>query len=169
MFLPCQPCCCTDIVAIAIIDEDSDYDLPSAIGQRNADWAGFQARWPSSPFFLLQPRLFLDQTVGIPANWTGTGPIVVNRDEGNPSNASDYYELCDLATAIPVGFRVVVSIDSSLSMTLSTVSASVALLYERLENHTLNGQPDPITFANGRLVQILPQIEKWIQPFLTLC
>ena len=59
------------------------------------------------------------------------GPIRVNRDQGNTSNTSDWYTICNL-DKVPDGSKVALFIDTSGSMTMSTIQASYDLLVSKL-------------------------------------
>ena len=111
---------------IAVIDECSVN--ASTI---SSDWTIFRQTWPQRPFYLLQPGGPSQGSLNQPASFTADpkafGPITVNRDNGNPSQASDWYALCNLA-ALPNGSNFALWIDNSGSMTTATVQASVDLL-----------------------------------------
>ena len=59
------------------------------------------------------------------------GPIRVNRDQGNASNVSDWYTICNL-DKVPNNSKIALFIDTSGSMTMSTVQASYDLLVSKL-------------------------------------
>ena len=80
------------------------------------------------------------------------GPINVNRDGGNTSNASDWYTICGL-DKLPDGAKIAIFVDISGSMTMSTVQASYDLLISKLQARNM----DVITVQNSN--------EDWITPF----
>ena len=94
------------------------------------------------------------QDVGSNANGLTFGPVQVNRDNGNPANASDWYTICDLDN-VPDGSSIALFIDNSGSLTTAKVQASYDLLVSKLaaRNITIT------TVTNGS--------EDWITPFLT--
>ena len=59
------------------------------------------------------------------------GPIRVNRDDTNPSGVSDWYTICKL-DQIPNNSKVALFIDTSGSMTMTTIQASYDLLTSKL-------------------------------------
>lgn len=161
-----QPCCCDPcryVLCISVIDEDdSNFN-------RNQDWATFRAAWPDRKFFLLQPRNPFYDSLQLPAGWDGVGPIIVARDEGNAANASNWYDLCDLDTNLAIGGKVALFVDNSGSMTTGTVAASLSLFTSRLADRiTIDGAPDPVTVANGRLILLQEGSERWIYPHISI-
>ena len=80
------------------------------------------------------------------------GPINVNRDNGNSSNASDWFTICGL-DKLPNGSKVAIFIDTSGSMTMNTVQASYDQLIAKLQAKNM----DVITVQNSQ--------EDWITPF----
>ena len=136
---------------IAVIDECSV--SPSTI---SSDWTIFRQTWPQRPFYLLQPGGPSMGSLNQPASFTADpkafGPITVNRDNGNPAQASDWYALCNLA-ALPDGSNFALWIDNSGSMTTATVQASLNLLNAQIA-------PRGITYSlqtDGG--------ENWVLPF----
>ena len=69
--------------------------------------------------------------VGLHKTGKTFGPIRVNRDGGTAANASDWYTICNL-DQIPNNSKVALFIDTSGSMTMSTVQASYDLLTQKL-------------------------------------
>ena len=55
----------------------------------------------------------------------------VNRDNNVAANASDWYTICNL-DKVPDGSKVALFIDTSGSMTMSTIQASYDLLVSKL-------------------------------------
>lgn len=82
------------------------------------------------------------------------GPIAVNRDNGNKNNISDWYSLCNLEE-IPDRSKIVLFIDTSGSMDMSTVQASYDLLVEKLNKRRIT------------VVLIRNSSENWISTFDT--
>ena len=136
---------------IAVIDECSVN--PSTI---SADWTIFRTTWPQRPFYLLQPGGPSQGPLNQPASFTAdplaNGPITVNRDNGQPSQASDWYTICNI-DKLPNGSNFALWIDNSGSMTTATVQASLDLLNAKiaLRNITYSLQTD-----GG---------ENWVNPF----
>jgi hypothetical protein len=167
-------CCCDPcdyILCISVIDEDED--RPPGIGgnpDRDQDWATFRAAWPFRPFFLLRPVPSQFGELTLPLGWDGVGPLSVSR---MPQPPTDWYNVCGLDNNLPVGGKITLWIDNSGSMTLDTVKTSYNLFLKRLEERVINGVPDKITIANGRLISVVasppitgtaPGAEDWITP-----
>ena len=100
------------------------------------------------------PEITINDTSYIGKNHIGKtfGPIHVNRDGGQVSNASDWYTICGL-DSLPDGSKVAIFVDTSGSMTMQTVQASYDLLISKLQARNM----DVITVQN--------QNEDWITPF----
>ena len=80
------------------------------------------------------------------------GPLAVNRDAGIASNVSDWYTLCNL-DSLPNGSKIAVFVDTSGSMSMSTIQASHDLLMQKLNARNM----DVIVVTNPS--------EDWITPF----
>ena len=100
------------------------------------------------------PNLTITDSSYIGSRDTGKthGPVRVNRDGGVLSNASDWYTICGL-DKLPNGSKVAVFVDTSGSMTMSTIQASHDLLIQKLQARNM----DVIVVQNGN--------EDWITPF----
>lgn len=136
---------------IAVIDECS-----VAASTISSNWSTFRATWPQRPFYLLQPGGPSYGDLKQPASFTADplayGPIAVNRDNGNPALASDWYTICNI-DKLPNGSNFALWIDNSGSMTTNTVRASLDLLNAKIAPRgiTYNLQTD-----TG---------ENWVLPF----
>lgn len=156
-------CCCDPckfVVSISVIDEDTENP------NRDGDWAAFRAAWPQRKFFLLRPVPTQFGNVTLPAGWDGTGPIEVGRP-GDGGAVTDWYNVCDLDNNLLVNGKVSLFIDGSGSMDLNTVRDSYDLFLQRLANRVKNGNPDPVTVANGRLILVFDNSERWIFPHIS--
>ncbi len=80
------------------------------------------------------------------------GPIVVNRDNNNAANVSDWYTICGL-DSVPSGSKIALFIDSSGSMTRNTVRKSFELLLSKCQARNIT----IVTTENA--------LEDWITPF----
>lgn len=103
------------------------------------------------------PEVTINDTslsVGANANNLTFGPVRVNRDDGNILDVSDWYDICSL-DQLPEGGKVAIFIDTSGSMTMSTVSQSYNKLVQKLNERNIT----IITVTNSN--------EDWIAPFLT--
>ena len=69
--------------------------------------------------------------VGLNKTGKTFGPVRVNRDGGTTADASDWYTICKL-DQIPNNSKVALFIDTSGSMTMSTIQASYDLLTQKL-------------------------------------
>ena len=102
------------------------------------------------------PEITINDTSYIGKNHIGKtfGPIHVNRDGGQVSNASDWYTICGL-DSLPDGSKVAIFVDTSGSMTMQTVQASYDLLVSKLNARGISF----ITVQNSQ--------EDWISDFDT--
>lgn len=136
---------------IAVIDECS-----VSASTISANWSTFRSTWPLRPFYLLQPGGPSAGSLNQPASFTADplayGPIPVNRDNGQPSQASDWYTICNL-DELPDGSNFALWIDNSGSMTTATVQASVDLLNAKI---ALRGITYALQTDSG---------ENWVLPF----
>jgi hypothetical protein len=138
-------------VCIGVCDEND----ATSQSTMNSNWNTFLARFPSSQLYCLQPG----RTSGmrVPPNFTssgrGFGPILVNRDGGNPGLVSDWFTICNLGSVTP-GTVVQYSIDNSGSMRTSTVSASINLFLSKCAQAGLPVQERSMSREN------------WIGPFI---
>jgi hypothetical protein len=90
---------------------------------------------------------------GAQANGLTFGPVIVNRDSGNPDNITDWYKICKIDD-LPEGSSIALFIDQSGSMTLNTVRASYDAFVAKLNEKNIT----ITTVANSN--------EDWITPFL---
>ena len=122
---------------ITVIDECSD---PAELIED--DWLNFRKHYPNRRFCLLQPQgnLYTFDDIKVPSTFNNsfraTGPVAVNRDEGNTSQISDWFELCGLGSLRP-GSIVALAIDISGSMNLGTVQASYNFFKSRIAEANL--------------------------------
>jgi hypothetical protein len=93
------------------------------------------------------------RNVGEAANGLTFGPIQVNRDNGDATQATDWYKICNL-DSIPDGSSIALFIDGSGSMKQANVQASYELLVSKL-----NARGITITTVTN-------SNEDWITPFL---
>lgn len=160
------------ITCIAVIDEAYE----TQVTYFDEKWNRFRVFFPDRPFCLLQPSLFTSfadaQDYPYPAGVTdGSGISIPNnfyndpkqifkavrRDNGDESQISDWYELCDLEGLRGEGIsRVAFFIDESGSMTRDNVAASLDYFQEQL------------AIGGVEIVgAIYNDAEDWITPFLT--
>ncbi len=142
-------------VCISVIDEASPSDTII-----DGDWAAFRANWPNRIFWHLDPGVINTTDVAyrtyIPPAYTAdplaNGPIAVARDNGNVSARSDWFAICQLNT-LPPGSVISLAVDTSGSMTLTTVRASYDFFLQRCAENSIFIISDT-TFSD----------ERWIQP-----
>ena len=111
----------------------------------------------AGPIILTSSEIIVNDTslsVGANANGRTFGPVNVNRDNGNSANASDWYTICNI-DSIPDGSKVAMFIDTSGSMSMSTIQASYDLLVSKLNARGIT------------IISVSNQNEDWITPFLT--
>ena len=148
------------VVCISVIDESNNL-IPGVGSPQDAitienDFNDFRANYPSRPFYLLQPigtnssgqgKNNEKSDVLIPASVIDDNPVgvgttyglfyfAVNRDNGSPAAASDWFTICGLGT-YPANTLVSLFIDTSGSMTLSTVQASYDKFLQDCENNSI--------------------------------
>ena len=111
------------VQCISIIDEADTFTQATF----DADWSTFRTNYPNREFWLLAPRPAYTNELRVPAAYTSDsfayGPINVNRDNGNASQRSDWFAICNIGS-LPAGSIISVALDTSGSMTLSTVRES---------------------------------------------
>ena len=90
---------------------------------------------------------------GSAANGFTFGPVIVNRDNGNAANATDWYKICNIDD-LPEGSSIALFIDTSGSMTLQTVRASYDAFVAKLNE------------KNITITTVTNNSEDWITPFL---
>jgi hypothetical protein len=141
----------TPVTCISVIDEAQN---AASNATYNQDWASFRSAYPTRRFYLLDPG---GGSFGhIPPDFASDpiafGPIAVNRDNNNVANRSDWFTICAL-NGLPSGTVVSLAVDTSGSMTLSTVRASYDWFIEKCNNAGFILVVDT-TFPN----------ERWITP-----
>ena len=89
---------------------------------------------------------------GTQANGLTFGPAQVNRDNGNPDNITDWYEICNI-DSLPEGSSIALFIDGSGSMTQANVQASYDAFVAKLNE------------KNITITTVTNSNEDWITPF----
>ena len=128
-------------MCISVIDESS----PSAEVTRT-DWLSFRGNYPNRNFWLLQPG-GTKSRLKIPTEYETDSKAFyrsVNRDNGNSSNRSDWFTICNL-TSYPAGTVISLSIDNSGSMTTATVRASYDLFKQKCAQAGLDLRETPMS------------------------
>ena len=111
----------------------------------------------SGPIILTSNEVAINDTsvdIGANANGKTFGPVHVNRDGGGTNATSDWYTICGIDN-IPDGSKVALFIDTSGSMTMSTIQASYDLLVSKLNERAIT------------IISVTNSSEDWITPFLT--
>ena len=153
---------------IAVIDETS----PSQ-SQINADWDDFRNRWPNRAFNIF--RVARSNGVYSGVKLPSTSPTDynvenVNRDDGNVSNASDWFTLANLSNYAS-GTTVTLWIDNSGSMYTSAVQAS----YDKFVTDCAaagiliefgDSQINRDTYSDPDPVWGVVNVERYIWPFI---
>ena len=145
---------------IAVIDE-SDSGSNVSLAAYNA----FREDFPNRQLFLLQPtttgvantsELMSADIQNVFVSGFGTEPLVqgVNRDDGVEADRSDWFSIVGLQTGVDT--EVALFLDTSGSMTLSTVQESFDFFNERCTTAGIGVR----TESNGA--------EDWIEPFTGL-
>jgi hypothetical protein len=140
-------------ICLALIDETSN----TSQGAYNTNYRTFRTLWPERELWVL--RVGLSTPFTIPDIWLSNpldyGPIVVNRDNGNPALLSDWFAIANLNRIQPGG-KVGLFIDNSGSMQTASVQAS----YNRFMEQVLDRGLGIITVENTN--------EDYITPFITM-
>lgn len=164
-------------VCIAMIDEADG----SSAALFN-DWNTFRAAYPLRPYFLVEvagaandmfiptnmqsaiisdplTRAFLQNPTSAFTAYNGTidaqrSPGGVTRDNGNTALATDLFDYCDLGTLQP-GSNVFLFVDSSGSMSVANVRATLDLLQTNCDN------------ANITITSVFNGLENYIAPFIS--
>lgn len=148
------------VVCISVIDESNKL-IPNVGSPQDAitienDFNDFRANYPSRPFYLLQPignnisgqgKNNDKSDVLIPASVIDDNPVgigttyglfysEVNRDNGSPAAASDWFTICGLST-YPANTLVSLFIDTSGSMDIPNVQASYDKFLQDCENNSI--------------------------------
>ena len=153
---------------IAVTDETS----PSQ-SQINADWDDFRNRWPNRAFNIF--RVARSNGVYSGVKLPSTSPTDynvenVNRDDGNVSNASDWFTLANLSNYAS-GTTVTLWIDNSGSMYTSEVQAS----YDKFVTDCAaagiliefgDSQINRDTYSDPDPVWGVVNVERYIWPFI---
>ena len=90
---------------------------------------------------------------GTNANGLTFGPVIVNRDNGNAADATDWYKICKIDD-LPEGSSIALFIDNSGSMRTSTVQASYDAFVAKLNE------------KNITITTVTNSSEDWITPFI---
>lgn len=110
----------------------------------------------TDPIFIRSPDITILDTSTLPgakANSLTFGPVIVNRDQGNVANITDWYKICNIDD-LPEGSSIALFIDNSGSMRTSTVQASYDAFIAKLNE------------KNITVTTVTNSSEDWITPFL---
>jgi hypothetical protein len=158
-------------VCISVIDENLTH-TDAVINAADAAWTSFRTNWPDRRLWVLDPQNSSPSSgIYTPAAFQSDplafGPIVVARDNGVVANRSDWFAICEIDT-LPPGSVVSLAVDTSGSMTLTTVRASYDYFLERcaqediflITNTTFPNEryipPHDISFAPSAIITASP-------------
>ena len=113
-------------------------------------------KYGNSNLLATSPTITVNDTSrepGSAANGFTFGPVIVNRDNGNPDNITDWYKICNIDD-VPDGSSIALFIDTSGSMTQATIQASYDAFLAKLNERNIT--VTSVTNSN----------EDWITPFL---
>jgi len=116
----------------------------------------FRYNSATSNLLAISPTIAVNDTSrepGSAASGFTFGPVIVNRDNGNPDNITDWYKLCNIDD-IPDGSSIALFIDNSGSMRTSTVQASYDAFVAKLNERNIT------------ITTVTNSNEDWITPFL---
>ena len=113
-------------------------------------------KYKNSNLLATSPTITINDTSrepGSAATGFTFGPVIVNRDNGNPDNITDWYKLCNIDD-VPDGSSIALFIDTSGSMTMSTIQASYDAFLAKLNERNIT------------ITSVTNSNEDWITPFL---
>jgi hypothetical protein len=116
----------------------------------------FRYNSATSNLLATSPTITINDTSrepGSAANGFTFGPVQVNRDNGQVSNTTDWYKICNIDD-IPDGSSIALFIDTSGSMTQSTIQASYNEFLAKLNERNIT------------ITSVTNSNEDWITPFL---
>ena len=116
----------------------------------------FRYNSATSNLLATSPTITINDTSrepGSAANGFTFGPVIVNRDNGNAANATDWYKICNIDD-LPEGSSIALFIDTSGSMTQATIQASYDAFLAKLNE------------KNITITSVTNNNEDWITPFL---
>ena len=116
----------------------------------------FRYNSATSNLLATSPTITINDTSrepGSAANGFTFGPVIVNRDNGNPDNITDWYKICNIDD-LPEGSSIALFIDTSGSMTQATIQASYDAFLAKLNE------------KNITITSVTNNNEDWITPFL---
>ena len=116
----------------------------------------FRYNSATSNLLATSPTITINDTSrepGSAANGFTFGPVQVNRDNGQVSNTTDWYKICNIDD-IPDGSSIALFIDTSGSMTQSTIQASYNAFLAKLNERNIT------------ITSVTNSNEDWITPFL---
>ena len=119
-------------------------------------YVAFRADSYTNPVFARTADITINDTSTVPgtkANGLTFGPVIVNRDNGNAADATDWYKICNIDD-LPEGSSIALFIDGSGSMTQATVQASYDKFVAKLNE------------KNITITTVTNNQEDWITPFL---
>ena len=119
-------------------------------------YVAFRADSYTNPVFARTADITINDTSTVPgtkANGLTFGPVIVNRDDSNPGNESDWYKICNIDD-LPEGSSIALFIDGSGSMTQATVQASYEKFVAKLNERNIT------------ITTVTNSDEDWITPFL---
>ena len=116
----------------------------------------FRYNSATSNLLATSPTITINDTSrepGSAANGFTFGPVQVNRDNGQVSNTTDWYKICNIDD-IPDGSSIALFIDTSGSMTQGTIQASYDAFLAKLNERNIT------------ITSVTNSNEDWITPFL---
>ena len=116
----------------------------------------FRYHSATSNLLVTSPTITVNDTSrepGSAANGFTFGPVQVNRDDEDPNNITDWYKICNIDD-IPDGSSIALFIDTSGSMTQSTIQASYNAFLAKLNERNIT------------ITSVTNSNEDWITPFL---
>ena len=119
-------------------------------------YVAFRSGSYTNPIIARSADITINDTSTVPgtkANSLTFGPVIVNRDQGNVANITDWYKICKIDD-LPEGSSIALFIDNSGSMRTSTVQASYDAFIAKLNEKNIT----VTTVTNSN--------EDWITPFL---
>lgn len=152
------------IACVSVIDEAVGTPFVVSKDLIDSNWTQFRDLYPDRPFCLLRPNAVVQGSgfklvaLHIPQDFYDDDTAFVRkvtRDYGNPSNTSDWFDICGMADLRASGVTAVsLFVDDSGSLKKEMVAASRAQFNQTLFDN------------NMKLIEVVNGNENWVLPHI---